>query len=68
MSQLLVLPLEVVPPIVIVESLARSLPVDSEVDQLACDLEIRIGDALGVSLSKVHTRYFWDSDEGKIGI
>jgi hypothetical protein len=29
------------------------------------DLELGVSEALGISLSEVHTRYFWDSDEGE---
>jgi hypothetical protein len=38
---------------------------DSEVGHLGRDLEMRVGDALGVSLSEVWAQYFWDSDEGE---
>jgi hypothetical protein len=53
-----------VPPVVTLESLTMSSPVDSEVDQLARDLEMSVGDTLGVSLLEVCTWYFRDSDEG----
>jgi hypothetical protein len=39
--------------------------VDLEVDHLAHDLELRVGDELGVSLLEVHAWYFRDSDKGK---
>jgi hypothetical protein len=62
----LVLPVEVAPlTIVPMESLARSSLLDLEVDRLAHDLEMGVGDALGMSLSEVHARYFRDSDKGE---
>jgi hypothetical protein len=57
--------LEVVAPIVTVESLAGSSSEDSEMVHLTCDLELEVGDALGMSLSEVHAQYFQDSNEGK---
>jgi hypothetical protein len=47
-----------------VESLAQLSTVDLEVDCLAHDLELGIGDTLGISLSEVCSQYFQDSDEG----
>jgi hypothetical protein len=52
-------------PIVHVEELTVSSSEDTEVVCLTQELEIGVGDALGISLSEVHARYFWDSDNGE---
>jgi hypothetical protein len=63
---LLVLPLEVVPPIAVaVKSLTRLSPVESGVRQLVIDLELEVSEALGESLSEVCAQYFGDSNMGE---
>jgi hypothetical protein len=57
-------PWKVVPPIVAITDLARSLS-DKEVGNLMEDLELGVSKALGISLLEVHAQYFQDSDKGK---
>jgi hypothetical protein len=59
----LVLPLEVVPPVVGVEGLTRSSPEDLVVC-LTQD-ELGVGEALGLSLLEIRAWYFQNSDEGE---
>jgi hypothetical protein len=56
--------MEVVHPIIYMEDLTISLSEDAEVACLTQELELGVSDALGISLSEVHARYFWDSDIG----
>jgi hypothetical protein len=60
-----VLPVEVVPPVVAVTELTRSLSEDEEVGLLMGKLELGVSEALGISLSEVHAWYFRDSNEGE---
>jgi hypothetical protein len=53
---------EVVHPIVSVEDLTSSSSEEAEVVHLTQELELWVGAALGISLSKVCTSYFRDSD------
>jgi hypothetical protein len=55
---------EVVPPLVAVEDLTQSLS-DVEVERRMEELELRVSEALGISLLEVHARYFRDSDSSE---
>jgi hypothetical protein len=62
-TALLVLPLEVVFPLVVVEDLTRTSSVSDEVMEKRMDeSELGVSEALGISLSEVQARYFRDSD------
>jgi hypothetical protein len=57
---------EVVPLTVGVEELSHTLSGDvEEVECLMREMELGLGDVLGMSLSEVRAQYFRDSDKGK---
>jgi hypothetical protein len=60
-----VLPSEVVPPVIAAADLTRLLSEEEEVNNLMEELELGVSEALGISLSEVHAKYFQDSDEGR---
>jgi hypothetical protein len=61
----LVLPSEVVPPIVAIADLTRTLSDDEEVGNLMEDLELVVSEVLGITLSEVRAQYFRGSDKGE---
>jgi hypothetical protein len=56
--------LEVVFPLVAVEDLTRTLS-DEVIERRLEDLELKVSEALGISLSEVQALYFRDHDEGE---
>jgi hypothetical protein len=60
----LVLHTEVVPSLIAVEDLNRSLS-DGEVEHCMEELKLEVSEALGISLSEVHAWYFQDSNLSK---